>query len=122
MRLADVELRVRDGALVARVTGEIDASNAGELRMAITAATPNDAVGVVLDLTGVEHLDSAGIHLLYRLGESLRSRGQTLRVVVPGGSPADDALRLAGVTRHLDIVRELDEGLRALAAAAGGGA
>jgi anti-anti-sigma factor len=118
VRLADIQLSFRDRILIARVTGEIDTSNAGELRNAIVEATPNDALGVVLDLSDVDYLDSAGIHLLYRLGESLRNRGQTLRIVVPPQSPTADALRLAGVRRHVDVVEELDEGVRAVAAVA----
>ena len=106
--------------MIARVTGEIDMSNSGELRTAITQATPNDALGVVLDLSEVTYIDSAGIHLLFRLGESLRNRGQTLRVVVPPDSPTSDALRLAGIKRHVDVVQELDEGVRAVAAVAPG--
>ena len=120
MRLADVQLTFRERILIARVTGEIDRSNAGELRTAITEATPNDAFGVVLDLSDVDYIDSAGIHLLYRLGESLRNRGQTLRIVVPPRSPSSDALRLAGVGRQVDMVDELDEGVRATAGAANG--
>lgn len=116
MKLADIELRAHDDVIVARVTGEIDMSNAGELRGAITEATPNGSRGVVLDLSRVDYIDSSGIHLLYRLSESLRNRGQTLRVVVPSGSPADDTLRLAGVARHVDVVQELEEGLQAVGA------
>jgi anti-sigma B factor antagonist len=114
MKLADLQMRTHDDVLVARVTGEIDKSNATELRTAITETMPNDSLGVLLDLSNVDYIDSAGIHLLYRLSENLRNRGQTLRVVIPRGSPADDTLRLAGVTRHVDVVRELEEGLHAL--------
>ena len=119
MRIGDVRFTSRDGIVIVHVTGEIDMSNAGDLREAITDATPNDALGVVLDLCDVDYVDSAGIHLLYRLGESLRNRGQTLRVVIPPQSPASDSLRLAGIKRHVDVVDELDEGVRAVAAAAG---
>jgi anti-anti-sigma factor len=115
VNLADLHIRVQDGVIVAKVTGEIDLSNAGELRTAILEATPNDALGCVLDFSALTYIDSAGIHLLYRLGDNLRARGQTLRIVIPPGSPASDALRLAGVQRHVDFVTELDEGLRAVA-------
>jgi anti-anti-sigma factor len=121
VRLADVQLSFRERVLIAHVTGEIDISNAGELRIAITEATPNGAFGAVLDLSDVDYIDSAGIHLLYRLGESLRNRRQTLRIVVPAQSPTADALRLAGITRHVDVVEKLDEGVRAVEAVAAGG-
>jgi anti-anti-sigma factor len=114
MNLADIHISVHDAVIVARITGEVDMSNAGELRGAILEATPNDALGLVLDLSAIDYIDSAGIHFLYRLGDSLRSRGQTLRVVIPPNSPASDTLRLAGVKRHVDVVTELDEGVRAV--------
>jgi anti-anti-sigma regulatory factor len=52
---------------------------ATDLRAAIIGATPDDALGIVFDLSNVVYIDSAGFHLLYRLGESVRQRGQTLR-------------------------------------------
>jgi anti-sigma B factor antagonist len=119
VRIADLRVSSRDGIVIAQVTGEIDMSNATDLRDAINDATPNDALGVVLDLSDVDYVDSAGIHLLYRLGESLRNRGQTLRIVIPAQSAASDSLRLAGVKRHVDVVEGLDEGVRAVATSAG---
>jgi anti-anti-sigma factor len=118
VRLADLQITRRDGIVIAHLIGEIDLSDAGELHAAITEATPNDALGVVLDLSAVTYVDSAGIHLLYRLAESLRNRGQTLRVVIPPGSPPSDALRLAGIQRHVDVVEELEQGVQAVAIAA----
>ena len=115
MRLADVQLSFREGAVIARITGEVDMSNATELREAITDHTPNDALGVVLDLTSVEYVDSAGIAMIYRLGEGLRTRGQALRVVIPPESAAADSLRLAGVERYVDAVDGIDAGLEELA-------
>ena len=119
MRPGDLRISRRDGIVIAHLIGEIDLSNAGELRVAVTESTPNDALGVVLDLSEVTYIDSAGIHLLYRLGDSLRKRGQTLRVVIPPDSPPSDALRLAGIQRHVDVVEELEEGVQAVAIAAG---
>jgi anti-sigma B factor antagonist len=111
MRLADLQFSSHQGLLIARVLGEIDMSNAGDLARALTEETPNDNSGLVLDLSEVDYLDSAGIHLVYRLRESLRARGQSLRLVVANGSPVSDALRLAGVQRNLDVVETLQDAL-----------
>jgi len=109
--LADVRFENREQVVVATVTGEIDASIANQLCDAIGDATANTALGVVLDLGAVDYLDSAGIHLLYRLRENLRARGQKLVVVIPTQSPVHDSLRLAGVTRHLPLASSRDEAL-----------
>lgn len=111
-----MQLRLDEGLLTVRLSGEIDSSNSAELRTAITEATPNDAYGVVLDLTPVDYLDSAGIHLLYRLRESLRARGQGLRVVVPSGSVVTDALRLAGVQGSIELDDTVEAALAQLRA------
>ncbi|MER5373219.1 STAS domain-containing protein [Streptomyces sp. NPDC002553] len=51
-----------DGAAVLTVVGEIDMSNAGELDKAIASVDGP----VVVDLTAVEYLDSAGLSVLFR--------------------------------------------------------
>ena len=109
--LADVQFDVRDRVVVARVTGEVDLSNAPHLCDAIGDVTPNPALGVVLDLRTVDYLDSAGIHLIYRLRRNLRARGQKLMLAIPMQSPVQDSLRLAGVTHHLPIAPSVDEAL-----------
>ncbi len=108
MRLADLQFSTRDGYVVAAVVGEIDMSNAAELARALADKTPNDAQGLVLDLSRIDYLDSAGIHLLYRLRESVSARGLRLAIVVPKESPVFDALRLAGIERHLDMLDTVD--------------
>lgn len=101
MTLGDVQVELQDSVLVARLTGEVDLSNARGIEEAIALATPNHTASVIVDLSGLEYFDSAGIQLLYRLREQLRVRGQELRLVLPAGSPAFDALRLAGVMDQL---------------------
>jgi anti-anti-sigma factor len=114
MRPADVSFTFNEGILLAHVSGEIDISNASELAAAIGERMANDAVGAVLDLSDVDYMDSGGIHMLYRLRESLRARGQSLAIVVPPASPVIDALRLAGVERNLEVTETLDAGMTKL--------
>jgi len=101
--LADVQFIERGRTLVARLTGEIDLSNSEAVGTAIAETTPKHMEAVILDLGGVDYLDSAGIRLIYRLPEQLRARGQILSLVIPADSPAYDALRFAGVDRHTGV-------------------
>ena len=119
--LADVQFDIHGSVLVSTVTGEVDLSNATQICDAVGEATPNTALGVVLDLSRVDYLDSAGIHLIYRLRQNLRARGQTLVLVIPADSPVQDSLRLAGVTQHLSIAPSVDESLVALTSATASG-
>jgi anti-anti-sigma factor len=98
---ADVRFETIGGVVVARLEGEIDMSNAGELGAAITARVTPDASAVVLDLGAVDYLDSAGIHVVFELRERLAHRGQKIRLVVPPGSPIATTLDYADVPRAL---------------------
>jgi anti-sigma B factor antagonist len=115
VRLADAQFDSHERAVVARITGEIDLSNAGGIGAAVMDAIPNDANALVLELSDVEYLDSAGIQLIYRLREDLRARGQSLHLVIPRSSAAHDALRLAGVSRHIQLAESVDDALAELA-------
>lgn len=111
MRISDVLFSDRGTALVARVTGEIDLSNADDIGAAIALEMTNRARVLVLDLADVEYLDSAGMRLIFRMQERLRARSQTLRLVIPSASAVHDALRLAGVSGVVDIFETVDEAL-----------
>lgn len=103
MMLANLRYELADGVMVAALTGDIDMSNAGDIGNALARAVTNDTLALVLDLSGVDYFDSAGIHLLYDLRERLAMRGQQLRIVVPPESKARDALELAAVLHAMDV-------------------
>jgi anti-anti-sigma factor len=114
MSLGDVQISHAPGAIVARLVGEIDMSNAEDLGVTVIGATPNGARGVVLDLSDVEYVDSAGIYVIHGMRASLQARGQNLVLVIPGRSPVHDALRLSGAERPGEVVEDLAAALRLL--------
>ncbi len=114
MSLADVQITLAPSALIAHVTGEVDMSNAEEIGETVIGATPNEADGVILDLSGVDYLDSAGIYVVYGMRASLRARGQRLILVIPPTSSVHDSLRLAGTERPGEVAEAVDEALRML--------
>ena len=92
--LARVETSTIDGTPIMHIRGEVDMSNAAQVRDAIGAAVPDDAVVVVVDLSDTAYLDSAGVAMLFRLAERLNVGRQALRLVVPADSPVRAVLRL----------------------------
>jgi anti-anti-sigma factor len=114
MTLADVQITLARHALIARLSGEIDMSNAEEMGATVIGATPTEASGVVLDLSAVEYVDSAGIYVVYGMRASLQARGQSLILVIPPDSPVHDALRLSGADRPGEIARTVEEALSTL--------
>ena len=98
--------RVED-VVVARLDGEIDSSNAPELRLALAARVPSAARVLALDLSGVTYLDSSGIELVFELGRSLAARRQSIRLIVPERSPVRRVLELSAVQSVAPIDRDL---------------
>jgi anti-sigma B factor antagonist len=90
---------------VARVGGEVDASNAPELGVRLRELVTNESSGLIVDLSDTEYLDSAGINLLFAIGDELVARQQRLQVVVPAASAIARMLAITGLDR-VHAVRE----------------
>ena len=114
-RIAGFEFDERDGIVVARVGGEIDSSNASELRLALSERLPSATNALVLDLSDVTYLDSSGIQLLFELGKRLSARRQAMRLVVPADAPMRRVLELCDMATVAPLDPELEGSLRALA-------
>jgi stage II sporulation protein AA (anti-sigma F factor antagonist) len=85
--LATVSRHEQGGVLIASVRGEVDISNAAELGRELSEIS-NHVLGLVVDISGVTYLDSAGVALLHELHLRLERRGQILVVVAPAsGAP-----------------------------------
>ena len=114
MRDPIVEFQVAEssGVLVARLIGEIDASNAGELRLAVSDRLASTSSGLILDLSEVAYLDSSGIHLLFDLGRRLRTRRQVLLLVVPEEAPTRRVLTLCNINGVAPMVPTVEAAMR----------
>ena len=91
--LASIDRSVRDAVHVLVVAGELDISNVAAVRDG-AAQIPNDALGLVVDLTQATFIDSATVGFLFELQRSLARRGQVLQVVSPPDSAAARVLTM----------------------------
>jgi anti-anti-sigma factor len=113
-KLAEFSFAEHGPILVASIIGEIDGSNASDLRLALADRLPSTANALILDLSETTYLDSAGIHTVFELGRRLAARRQALRLVVPQDSPMRRVLELCAVDAVAPMDTELDASLRAL--------
>jgi anti-anti-sigma factor len=109
--LADVHEEWRDDTPVGRVDGEIDASNATMIGIRLRALVANHAFCLVVDLTATTYIDSAGINMLFVLGDELRARQQTLRLVVGPATPIARMLAVTGLDRTYPAHATIDDAL-----------
>lgn len=98
-----------DGISVCRAIGEVDASSAPVLRSELQRAEAGDPRCVIVDLSGVRFLGSAGLQVLV---DALEARGPgRVLVLVLDRNPANP-LWLSGVDSLFRCYKTLDGALR----------
>lgn len=102
--LFDIDVASRDGWIVVAVSGELDVSSAPRLRSMIVEAATAGGVNVVLDLSGVEFVDSTGLGVIVGSLKRLRGLGGDLRLA--GG---DQGVRRVFEMTGLDLVMPMHD-------------
>jgi anti-anti-sigma factor len=115
-----VDVTTEGNVVVARLRGEIDLANARAIGALVTGAVPNDAAGVVIDLSDVTYLDSSGVHLVFELSERVGARQQRLALVVPENARIRRVLDLVNVRAVLPVATTSAEAVEAVRAGTGG--
>jgi anti-anti-sigma factor len=97
------EMRELEGVFVIRLGAEIDMTNAAALRLAVGERVPNDAIGLVVDLSETTYFDSAGVHMLFDLADQLAVRHQGMAVALPARSPIRRVLQVVRLEERMPM-------------------
>lgn len=108
---AEIVLDRRGDSVVARLSGEVDMSNAAYVREQLLASMPNDALALVLDISGCRYLDSAAIEVLFDVSRRLARRRQELRLAMPPTSPLRRVIELTEVRTAAPVYESLEAAL-----------
>lgn len=107
----------QDGATVVRLAGEIDVVTAAELGDALVEAVPSSSLGLVLELSGVRYVDSAGIRMFFGVARQLTRYRQALGLALPDASPLQRLIKVTDLGEVATICAEIDDcitGLRGI--------
>jgi anti-anti-sigma factor len=100
-------------ALIARPSGDVDMAVTPAMQGELLAAVGEHGAGcLVIDLGGVEYIDSSGIELLFRVHGALTGDSVELIVVAPPGSSAARMVALGDIG---EIRESLPEALQTCA-------
>jgi anti-anti-sigma factor len=97
--LGDVRAEWHGETPVGAVHGEVDASNVAEVGVALRGLVSNQSSVLVVDLSHTAYLDSAGINLMFSLGDELKSRQLSLRLVIAPHSAIERMAKITGLDR-----------------------
>jgi anti-sigma B factor antagonist len=99
--------------VVLRLDGELDLASVPLLEDAVVNTTLNDGGGgaeltMVLDLRGLEFIDSTGLRAILLQDKRATERGQKL-ALVRGSEQVQRLMRMTGVDEHLRIIDSPEE-------------
>jgi anti-anti-sigma factor len=113
--LIGVEIEEQGEVVVARLSGELDISVAETTGRRIVDAVPSSARGVVVDMSGLDFMDSSGVSMLFSLARQVGSHRQQLRVVAPSGRPVARVLDIVEFGRAAPVHQDLDSAVGEMA-------
>lgn len=97
-----------NGSVVVHLAGELDLYNAEEVRTALAEAIASSPERIVVDMAGVEFVDSTALGVLIEARSKLGRDGLAL------AAPQLDTrrtLQVSGLDRHLPVHDTVDEAL-----------
>jgi anti-anti-sigma factor len=105
--LLEVTRERREAAVVVAVCGEIDLSTSPDLRAVLHDPETRGEL-VVLDLRGVEFMDSSGLGLIVGQHKRAREDGFRFQVAVAKDSEVERILELSGLVSVLEFADASD--------------
>ena len=101
-----------DSGHLISVTGELDLAATPELSTVLLIAVSAPGSLVVLDLAGVEFIDSTALGTLLKAGNEIERAGKRLRIVCAGG-PVRRLLEMTNLTNRFQLCPTRDEAFAA---------
>lgn len=103
-----IEPRTASDRVVISLHGELDLLGAPRLQRAIEHADLGSRGILVLDLKGLEFVDSAGLRVILAAHEDARRAGREL-ALTKGSEQVQRLLSIAGVDDHLRVIDAPDD-------------
>lgn len=100
-----------NGAVVVRLVGELDLYNAPEVRTALLEVCAEQPERLVVDLGGVDFVDSTALGVLIEARTTLENR-QSFLLASPG-LETHRALTISGLDQHLSVHDTVESALAA---------
>jgi anti-sigma B factor antagonist len=106
-----VEVRDEDHAAVVAVSGELDLASSPALEEELDRVVASQTPLVVIDLRGLEFMDSTGLSVLIMAHQRAEESGQRF-ALVRGSQQVQRLLSLTGVAERLTLVDTPEQLLR----------
>jgi anti-sigma B factor antagonist len=95
------EIERREGAVIVHLVGELDLYNAPAVRLALLELASEQPDRLVIDLGGVDFIDSTALGVLIEARTKFTDRGAFL--LASPGHETHRALQISGLDQHLSV-------------------
>ncbi len=102
-----MDVRREPDRVVFVLVGELDIASAPLLQGAVEDAGVEPNVNIVLDLHGLQFIDSTGLRVILAVRKACAGRGQEL-AVTKGALQVERLLSVTGVGEHLRVIDAAD--------------
>jgi len=96
---------------VVSLSGDVDVTGAASVRTKLVDAVSNRHAGLVVDLTDVSYLDSAGVNVLFEVADGLRQHQLHMAVVIPPESLVERVVTLVDLGSVVSVERDVEAAL-----------
>lgn len=111
--IADLKEEQKEGVLIVRIRGRLDAVSSPNAEKKICDSIENGQSVILLDMSGVTYLSSAGLRMLLSMTKKLRSLPG--RLAVCSTTPnVMDVLKISGFDHVLELFKSEDEAMKQL--------
>ncbi|WP_158581627.1 STAS domain-containing protein [Actinomadura spongiicola] len=107
----EVTTRPHEGRAVVRLRGELDIASVDELRRHLNDARREHGERLVLDLTGLEFMDSGGLSVIVACYKATTAGGGGLTLAAPRPI-VRRALEITGLHRRIPVTDTVEDALR----------
>jgi anti-sigma B factor antagonist len=103
-----IDVRRQGERVVLRLDGELDLASVPQLERAVENATLDNPAETVLDLRGLEFIDSTGLRAILAQDKRAQERGGTF-ALVRGSQQVQRLMNMTRVDEHLKIISSPEE-------------
>lgn len=105
-KLAQIGVREHHGTPVVSIDGDIDLSNAQELREGLERLGRPPAVAI--DMTNLLFIDSTGLNAIAQYGRGMLESGNTVYLIVTR-PPLRKIFEITSLDQHFTLLKSLDD-------------
>jgi anti-sigma B factor antagonist len=91
----EIDIQVEEKAIVAFVRGRVDTVSAQAFEKGLGSALTREENCLVLDLSGLEYISSAGLRVILSAAKTLKTRGGEIRLAAMQG-PVRKVFQISG--------------------------